>query len=158
LVQFKAGESMIINLLRFSFKPEVGEAERSEVLATMRRTASVESVVFATVGQDLGDPTEGFTHAYLTAILNLEALERYMHDPVHVDGDDYILPRLAKQTAVRLSDDMDPELLQEVYAIYARKVEMYPEWGREVEALFGAAGTKPTPAPAIRGAEGIGVV
>src|SRR3712207_8765976 len=48
-----------------SFRPEVPEEEKAEVLAAMRRTASTESVSFATVGQDLGDPAEGFTHAYL---------------------------------------------------------------------------------------------
>jgi hypothetical protein len=141
---------MIINLQRFSFKPGVTEEEKSEVLAAMRRTASVESTVFSTVGQDLGDSAEGFTHAYLTAIPDLDTLERYMHDPVHLKGDEYILPRLAKQSAVRLSDDPDPELLQKIHAIYARKVELYPAWGREVEALFAAAGTKPTPAGTTR--------
>jgi hypothetical protein len=136
---------MIISLLRFSFKPDVTEEEKAEALAAMRRTASVESTVFSTVGRDLGDPAEGFTHASVTAIPDLDALERYMHDPVHVKGDEYILPRLAKQSAVRLSDDPDPELPQKIYAIYTRRVETNPAWGREVETLFAAAGTKPTP-------------
>jgi hypothetical protein len=130
---------MIINLLRFSFKSGVSEADRAEVLAAMRRTASVESVAFSTVGQDLGDPAEGYTHAYLTAIPDLDALERYMHDPVHLRGDEFILGRLAKLSAVRLSDDPDPELSRAVYARHNRKVEMYPDWGREVDALFAAA-------------------
>lgn len=141
---------MIINLLRFSFKPGVAEDERAEVLAAMRRTSAVESTVFSTVGQDLGDPADGFTHAYLTAIPDLDALERYLHDPVHLKGDDYILPRLAKLSSVRLSDDPDPELSQKIYALHARKVEMYPAWGREVTALFGAAGVEPTPAITLR--------
>ncbi|MFG1796756.1 Dabb family protein [Nocardia sp. NPDC049149] len=141
---------MIINLLRFSFKPGVTEEEKAEVLAAMRRTASVESTVFATVGQDLGDPDDGFTHAYLTAIPDLDALERYMHDPVHLEGDEYILPRLAKLSPVRLSDDPDPELLHKISAIHASKVERYPAWGRGVDALFGAAGTEPTPAVTTR--------
>lgn len=136
---------MIINLLRFSFEPGVPEREREQVLATMRRTASVESAVFSTVGPDLGDPAEGFTHAYLAAIPDLDALERYLHDPVHVRGDEYILPRLAKLYAVRFSDDANPVLPQQIYAIHRRKVEMYPEWGTAVEALFAAAGTVPTP-------------
>ena len=144
-VQYDEGALMIINLLRFCFKHGVSDEEKTEVLAAMRRTASVESVAFSTVGQDLGDPADGFTHAYLTAIPDLDALERYMHDPVHLNGDEFILGRLAKQSAVRLSDDLDPELPQAIYAIYDRKVGMYPDWGREVEALFGAAGTKPAP-------------
>ena len=140
---------MIISVLRFSFKPDVTEEEKAEVLAAMRRTASVESTVFSTVGRDLGDPAEGFTHASVTAIPDLDALERYMRDPVHVKGDEYILPRLAKQSAVRLSDDPDPELSRKIYAIYAQRVERDPAWGREVEALFAAAGTKPASEGAV---------
>ena len=129
---------MIVNILRFSFKAEVPEEERAEVLAAMRRTASTEQVAFATVGQDLGDPEEGFTHAYLVGIPDLEALAQYMHDPVHLAGDDYILGRLARLSAVRLSDDPSPDLGQTIFSMHNRKVEMYPEWGREVASLFGA--------------------
>lgn len=129
---------MIVNVLRFSFRPEVSDEEKDEVLSAMRRTAATESVSFATVGQDLGDPAEGFTHAYLVAIPDLNALERYMHDPVHLAGDEYILGRLAKLSAVRLSDDPAPDLHQTIFSMHARKVDMYPEWGQEVEDLFGA--------------------
>ena len=108
--------------------PLVDPARR--VLATMRRTASIESVAFSTVGQDLGGPAEGFTHAYLAAIPDLDALERYMHDPVHLKGDEFLLGQLAKLSAVRLSDDLDPELHQAIYAMHDRKVGMYPHWGR----------------------------
>jgi hypothetical protein len=130
---------MIVNVLRFSFKGGVTDAEKAEVLAAMRRTASVESVAFSAVGQDLGDPAEGFTHAYLAAIPDLAALERYMHDPVHLKGDDYLLSRLAKLSAVRLSDDLDPELHQAIFAMHDRKAGLYPDWSREITALFSAA-------------------
>lgn len=129
---------MIVNVLRFAFRPEVTAAEREEVLALMRRTATVESVAFSTVGQDLGDPAEGYTHAYLAAVPDLAALERYMHDPVHVSGDERILGRLARLAAVRLSDDLDPELGRAVGAVHGRKVASYPEWGREVADLMSA--------------------
>jgi hypothetical protein len=132
------GVAVIVNVLRFSFKAEVPEEEKAEVLAAMRRTASTEAVSFATVGQDLGDPAEGFTHGYLVAIPDLDALERYMHDPVHLAGDEYILGRLAKLSAVRLSDDLTPDLQQTIFSMHTRKVEMYPEWGHEVANLFGA--------------------
>lgn len=130
---------MIVNVLRFSFRPDVTEEEQAEVLAAMRRTASVESVAFSTVGQDLGDPAEGFTHAYLAALPDLAALERYMHDRVHLEGDELILGRVAKLSAVRLSDDPDPELHRTIYAMHNRKAGIYPAWGAHVEALFGAA-------------------
>ncbi len=81
---------MIVNLLRFRFRDDVTDDEREAVLAAMRRTAGVESAAFGTVGRDLGDPADGFTHAYCVGIEDLAALERYMHDPVHLAGDDVI--------------------------------------------------------------------
>src|SRR6478672_2890263 len=74
--------SMIVHLLRFGFREETTEAQKAEVLALMKRTAAVESVSFATVGQNLGDVSEGLTHAYCVGIEDLAAMERYMHDPV----------------------------------------------------------------------------
>ncbi|MFI6789049.1 Dabb family protein [Nonomuraea sp. NPDC050383] len=128
---------MIVNILRFSFRSGTTEEEKAEVLAAMRRTASVESVSFSTVGQDLGDPAEGYTHAYCVGIADLEALERYMHDPVHIEGDYTIIPRLERLAPARLSDDLDPELAGKVMALHLKKVETYPEWGRLVESVSG---------------------
>jgi hypothetical protein len=129
---------MIINLLRIRFKDEVTAEERDEVLAVMRRTASLESVAFGAVGADLGDPAEGFTHSYLAAIPDLASLERYMHDPVHLAGDEAILDKLAKLSAVRFSDDGDPEIGKAVYDLHLRKTELYPEWAVRIDELFGA--------------------
>ncbi|MCC5575923.1 Dabb family protein [Microtetraspora sp. AC03309] len=126
---------MIVNILRFSFKSETTEEEKAEVLAAMRRTASVESVSFGIVGQDLGDPAEGYTHAYCAGVEDLAALERYMYDPVHLDGDPGILPHLARLSAVRLSDDTDPELAGKIMAMHLKKIATYPEWGRLLEAI-----------------------
>ncbi|TDV37752.1 Dabb family protein [Actinophytocola oryzae] len=121
---------MIVNLLRFSFRAEITEQQRAATLAAMRRTASVDSVSFSSVGQDLGDPAEGFTHAYLAAVADLDALRRYFYDPVHLDGDHEILPTLARLYAVRLSDDPDPDLGHKISALFQEKVATYPEWGR----------------------------
>jgi len=79
---------MIVNILRFRFKDGVSDEEKAEVLAAMRRTASLESVAFGVVGPDFGGAAAGFTHSYLAAVPDLAALERYMHDPVHLAGDD----------------------------------------------------------------------
>jgi Stress responsive A/B Barrel Domain len=129
---------MIINLLRIRFKDDVTTEEREEVLAVMRRTASLESVAFGAVGADLGDPSEGFTHSYLAAIPDLASLERYMHDPVHLAGDEVNLDKLAKMSAVRFSDDGDPEIGKAVYDLHVRKTELYPEWAARIDEIFGA--------------------
>lgn len=129
---------MIVNLLRIRFADGVSVEEQEEVLAVMRRTASLESVAFGAVGADFGDPADGFTHAYLAAIPDLPALERYMHDPVHLAGDELILDKLAKLSAVRFSDDGDPEVGKAVYDLHVRKTEQYPDWAVRINELFGA--------------------
>ncbi|MGI5231412.1 Dabb family protein [Actinoallomurus sp. CA-142502] len=126
---------MIVNILRFSFKDGTSEEKKAEVLAAMRRTASVESVSFATVGQDLGDPAEGYTHAFCAAVEDLAALERYMYDPVHLAGDPGILPHFERLSAVRLSDDPDGELHEKITAMHLRKVATHPEYGRLLDEI-----------------------
>ncbi|SFJ84221.1 Stress responsive A/B Barrel Domain [Amycolatopsis sacchari] len=128
---------MIVTMLRFTFRDGMTEEQKAEVLARMRRTASVESVSFGTVGHDIGDPGEGYTHAYVVGIADLAALERYLHDPVHVEGDFEILPHVAKLASIRLSDDTDPALGEKVMALHLAKVAKYPEWGKLIESLSG---------------------
>jgi hypothetical protein len=125
---------MIVNVLRFSFRPEATEFDKDRVLAAMRQTASVESAEWGTVGQGLGDP-DGYTHAYCVGIRDLDALERYLHDPVHLAGDYEIVPYIQRLTAARLSDDMDPGLNEKVMAMAGRKFEMYPQWAMAFTAI-----------------------
>ncbi|KUJ66885.1 stress protein [Streptomyces albus subsp. albus] len=128
---------MIVHTLRFAFKDGTTEEQKDRVLALMRRTASVESVSFATVGQSLGDPAEGLTHAYCVGLEDLAAVERYMHDPVHLAGDEEITPHLARLAiGPDASDDMDPELGAKLMALHERKCETHPEWAARLEPLM----------------------
>ncbi|MFB7477215.1 Dabb family protein [Kitasatospora sp. NPDC056184] len=129
---------MIVHMLRFAFKETATDEDRERVLAAMRRTASVESVAFSTVGQNLGGP-DGFTHAYCVGIPDLPALRRYMHDPVHLAGDPQILPHLARLAiGPDLSDDMTPALAEGILALHEEKVALYPEWAAELAPLLAA--------------------
>src|SRR5882757_10936464 len=125
---------MIVNVLRFSFRDSATEEDKARVLAVMRRTASVDAAEWGTVGQGLGDP-DGYTHAYCVGIRDLQALERYLHDPVHLAGDYEIAPYIQRLTAARLSDDMDPELNEKVMALAGKKFEMYPQWAKVFTAI-----------------------
>jgi len=127
---------MFVNLLRFRFKDGVTAADQAEVLAAMRRTATLESTELGVVGADLGDPADGFTHAYLAVIPDLESFRRYTWDPVHLAGDEFIMDKLEKMSAVRLSDD-EPEVTRAMYAEVQAKQERYPEWSQRVGELFG---------------------
>ncbi|MFF1697069.1 Dabb family protein [Streptomyces sp. NPDC058257] len=126
---------MIVNILHFSFKDGTTEEEKAEALAAMRRTSTVESASYGTVGQDLRLPDDGFTHTYCVGVEDLDALERYMHDPVHIAGDFVIIPRLGRLSAHRLSDDLDPEMGSKVTALHERKVAKYPEWGQLLDSI-----------------------
>lgn len=125
---------MILNVLRLTLSDDTTAEQRADVLAALRRTASLPWVSFSSVGPDFGDPT-GLTFGYAVAIDGLDALESYMHDPVHLSGDDVILPRVARLSAVRFSDDDDPNIGAKVFALHQAKVAKYPEWGRQVDAI-----------------------
>jgi hypothetical protein len=56
---------------------------------------------------------------------------------VHIEGDDEILPHLAKLVGVRFSDNEDPELAGRVASLHQAKVAKYPAWGKRLEALSG---------------------
>ncbi|ROO86018.1 stress responsive alpha/beta barrel protein [Actinocorallia herbida] len=126
---------MIVITQRFSFKADTTPARREAVLAAMRRTSAVESTSFAFVGPELGLPADGLTHGYCVAIPDLAALERYMHDPVHLAGDPEILPYLARLTHTRFADDADPDLDDEIVALHRKKLAMYPEWEDLLNAI-----------------------
>lgn len=126
---------MIVIVLRFSFKDGTSEDEKADTLAIMRRTASLDSIAFSTVGEDLGDPAEGYTHAYMVGLEDLDALERYIWHPDHIAGDFIFIPRLARLASIRFSDDPDPELPGKLMAAYEAKVAMRPDWGELIDSI-----------------------
>lgn len=125
---------MILNVLRFTLKDDTTAEQRVDVLAALRRTAGLPWVAFSSVGPELADPN-GLTFGYVVAIDGLTNLEKYMHDPVHLAGDDVILPRVARLSAVRFSDDDDPDIGAKVFALHQAKVAKYPDWGRAVDSI-----------------------
>jgi hypothetical protein len=125
---------MILNVLRLTLKDDTNAEQRADVLAALRRTAGLPWVAFSSVGPEFTDPT-GLTIGYAVAIDGLANLEKYMHDPVHLSGDDVILPRVAGLAAVRFADDDDPDIGAKVFALHQAKVAKYPDWGRLVESI-----------------------
>ncbi|MGH3642502.1 MAG: Dabb family protein, partial [Mycobacterium sp.] len=67
---------MIISAQRISFKPDVDEQAKTRALAAVAALARAEPVAFAFVGQDIGDPADGFTHGFSIGLADLDALER----------------------------------------------------------------------------------
>jgi Stress responsive A/B Barrel Domain len=123
---------VILNVLRLTLKDDTTDDQRADVLAALRRTAGLPWVSFSSVGPTFDDR---LSYGYVVAIKDLDALERYMHDPVHLAGDEVILPRVARLSAVRFSDDDDPDTGAKVFALHQAKVAKYPEWGRLVDSI-----------------------
>jgi hypothetical protein len=119
---------MIITAQRFSFKPGVGEEDKSRAIAAVAALADAEPVAFVFVGQDLGDPADGFTHGFSIGLADLDALERYFDDPLHAAADRVLLPLLQKTVGSGVSDDGDPELRKKIVELHQRRVQRDPEY------------------------------
>jgi hypothetical protein len=125
---------VIVHVLRFGFADETTDDELAAIEAALRRLAATAPVAFSAIGQDLGDPAEGFTLSYCVAFDDLAALERYMIDePSHKDADLLIMPRVARMAAVDLTDDDDPGLRGRIGEVWRRRIAGDPE----LAALFG---------------------
>ena len=129
-------EEMIVNYLRFSFKENVPEEDKRTALNAISKTATLKSVSFSTVGQDLGNPADGYTHAYCVGIKDLETLDHYLSDPVHRRGDFVFLPLLEKLTRTAMSDDYDDSLGKKISELYMSKMNADPEWFALVKAVM----------------------
>lgn len=120
---------MIVHVLRFAFREDAGEAERADALAAVERIASTESVAFRVIGQDLGDPSEGFTHAYCAGFADFDALRRYLLHPEHRALSFRLASRLARMQMVQVSDDLDPGLKQRIVSMHEAWIADDPELG-----------------------------
>jgi hypothetical protein len=119
---------MIISAQRFSFKPGVDEEAKARGIAAVAALARAEPVAFAFVGQDIGDPDDGFTHGFSIGLADFDALERYFEDPLHAAADRALLPLLQKSVGAGLSDDDDPELRDKIVELHQRRIERHPEY------------------------------
>lgn len=126
---------MIVSAQRFRFRADTTHEQQTRAIAAITAVSRVESVSFAVVGQDLGDPAEGYTHGYLVGIPNLDALQRYFDDPVHAAGDRAFLPLVEKLSGTGVSDDLDPELRHKVVHLHTRRVERDPEYAALLAAI-----------------------
>ncbi|RBO85519.1 Dabb family protein [Nocardia puris] len=88
------------------------------------------------VGRGLGAPEEGYTHGLVVAFDDLDALERYLYDPVHLAGDPEILPYYGRmRVGPAITDDPDPDLLAKIGAPHEAKLAKYPEWAPLMDSI-----------------------
>lgn len=129
---------MIVHALRFAFKKETSDQQRAEIKQALSGLASSKWAAFSVVGQDLGDPAEGYTLSYCVAFKDLAALEGFLlREPLHPAADLKILPHVAKFSAIDLSDDADATLRAKIGALYEQKVANEPEFLRLMQTIMG---------------------
>jgi Stress responsive A/B Barrel Domain len=115
---------MIVNVLRFSFKEGASDTERAAAIESLERLGASSSVAFSVTGRGLGDPSDGYTHAYCVAWKDLAELERYMlHEPEHPAADAAFLPAVERLGMLNFSDDPDPALWHEMEALHKKRLE-----------------------------------
>jgi hypothetical protein len=105
---------MFNHIMRFAFPDALPEDEREEVLRQIRALESLPMVRSSSVCQDLGKPSDGFSH---TAIVLLDGSKDYLDylvDPDHAAIIDYVIPRWSKAMFCDASDEFDPTLYQRI--------------------------------------------
>jgi hypothetical protein len=133
---------MIVHVLRFGFKSGTSANDKAKVKAALTRLAAVDPVKFSSIGQDLGDPAEGYEMAYCVAFNELADLKQYMlHEPAHRDADFAILPHLSKIAAVDMSDNPDPTLRDQIGALHQYRVTNDPEFAALLSSIAGQFAT-----------------
>jgi hypothetical protein len=124
---------MIVRTLRFGFKAETDTPQLAEIRSALSRLAASQYLALGVVGQDLGDPSEGFSLAYTVAFADMAALRRYvLEEPLHRAADFTILPHVSQYADASVSDDADPDLRAKIHALWEERLAGDPE----VAALF----------------------
>lgn len=101
---------MLVHVLRFKFKDSVSEADKTTQLAALQTLADVPSVAFSVIGQDLGDGSEDYTHAFSAGWENIEGMVEYLDNPAHPGVVSEFMTYIEKITFVDFSNDLSQEL------------------------------------------------
>ena len=126
---------MIVHIMRFSFRPDTSEEARGSALAAFETLAASEATEFSIVGNDIGDPSDGYTHAACVAVRDLERLRAYMFTPLHRAADLAILPHIQKLTGFDFATEATPDLGDKVRALHQERVESSDYLGPLLEAI-----------------------
>jgi hypothetical protein len=127
---------MIVHVLRFAFKGSTSGQQRNDFKEALSRLAGTKWISFAVVGQDLGDPADGYSLSYCVGFKDLAALEGFLlREPLHPLADLMILPHVAKLSVVDLADDPDPTLRDKIGALVQAKIANEPEFVRLMSAI-----------------------
>jgi hypothetical protein len=112
---------MIHHVLRFKWHEGVAQDQIDEALRLLRELAEVDdSIVGSMVGQDIGDPADGYTHG-LCYTLRDDGYRSYMNSPHHRKVDDFVLPLSEKIASYELTDNMDPDMRSKMVAIQSQR-------------------------------------
>jgi Stress responsive A/B Barrel Domain len=116
---------MIYHLVRLSFKPEIPEDEREGGLERLRNMGrEIPEVETWCVGKDVGGD---FEWGAMYAIADIDAYERYMNAPIHLETDAAGLPLVSNFVSMDITDDEDPEIAEKIGKVHADRYANRPE-------------------------------
>jgi hypothetical protein len=101
---------MIYHCVRFALNPGLAADEAAQVFTILQRLEELDSVQSVVLGQDLGDPSDGFTDTVLVLIPTVKDYAAYQRAPLHAEMMAYTIPRCARMMVCDFSDDRDPHL------------------------------------------------
>jgi hypothetical protein len=120
---------VILHILLFRFKDGISETDASACLDAFRGLGNLDSVSFAMVGEYAPSAPDGHTRAAVYGFADLDALERFAHEPPHREADFLVHPYVAQFSAFDIGDD-DVDLALGTAEIRRRRLDGDPELAR----------------------------
>ncbi|HET8928616.1 MAG TPA: Dabb family protein [Microbacterium sp.] len=127
---------MITHIVRMSIRPDVGADRLATALQLMAQASSrigpetgVSGGVF---GRDFGGD---FDFGAVSLLEDVDAYERMMNHPAHLEMDRIGLPLVRRFHAIDITDDPDPDVGRRIADIHRRRFEANPDVLELVEAV-----------------------
>jgi hypothetical protein len=115
----RGAATMIYHQIRISMKPDAPKDQVEYALELLRRLGRELDVVESwAVGRDFGGD---FEYGAMYALEDVQAYATYMHAPLHRKIDEIGLPLVDNMVSLDLTDNMDPEVGEQIAAIHANR-------------------------------------
>lgn len=125
---------MIYHCIRFTPKPGVSPEEVRSSLEQMHRTtdAMTPPIKWSVIGRDFGGE---FEYGSVAVVEDLDAYERMMYHPAHLELDRIGLPLVERFMSFDITDDPDPEVGEKIADIHRRRFADEPDIAQIVSEI-----------------------
>lgn len=127
---------MIMHIVRMSVRPDVTPEQRESALGLLAQASSrigpetgVSGGVF---GRDFGGE---FDFGAVSILDDLEAYEKMLNHPAHLEVDRLGLPLVHRFHSIDITDDPDPAMGSRIADLHRRRFEAHPDLLELVESV-----------------------